>query len=181
MNKVGRIEVIIGCMFAGKTSEMLNVPSNKVIERVKQLSDELNLREKEIRFLKSERVETQKISILRKLDGMEEPKILVMIVNAANASDLRDITDEIKSQFKNFAVVLGTVNDGKVFLVSRVSKTLVDEVSAKEVLELSAEKIGGKGGGRVDFAQAGGNMVKNLDLALKQANQYFIHRLKKNL
>tara|TARA_B100000575_G_C23132352_1_gene657032 strand:+ start:635 stop:3268 length:2634 start_codon:yes stop_codon:yes gene_type:complete len=164
-----------------KTSEMLNVPSNKVIERVKQLSDELNLREKEIRFLKSERVETQKISILRKLDGMEEPKILVMIVNAANASDLRDITDEIKSQFKNFAVVLGTVNDGKVFLVSRVSKTLVDEVSAKEVLELSAEKIGGKGGGRVDFAQAGGNMVKNLDLALKQANQYFIHRLKKNL
>ena len=64
-------------------------------------------------------------------------------------------------------------------LVSRVSKTLVDTVSAKEALDLSAGIIGGKGGGRPDFAQAGGSVIENIDLALKEAEQYFTQRLGK--
>ena len=54
---------------------------------------------------------------------MEDPKILTLVVHSADVSDLREITDEIKSRFKKFAIVLGTVSPGKVLLVSRVSKT----------------------------------------------------------
>ena len=64
-------------------------------------------------------------------------------------------------------------------LVSRVSKTLVETVSAKEALDLSAGIIGGKGGGRADFAQAGGSLVENIDLAFKEAEEYFSQRLGK--
>ena len=56
---------------------------------------------------------------------------------------------------------------------------LVDTVSAKEALDLSAEIVGGKGGGRADFAQAGGSMIDNIDLAVKEAEQYFSQRLGK--
>ena len=136
-------------------------------------------RAKEIRLLKSEQIKTQKLSIIETLERMEDPKILTLVVHSADVSDLREITDEIKSRFKKFAVVLGTVSSGKVLLVSRVSKTLVDTVSAKEALDLSAGIIGGKGGGRADFAQAGGSVIENIDLAFKEAEQYFSKKLGK--
>ena len=162
-----------------ETSEVLKVPHHKILDKVKQLNDDLMQRAKEIRSLKSEQVKTQRLSIIETLERMEDPKILTRVVHSADVSDLREITDEIKSRFEKFAVVLGTVNHGKVLLVSRISKMLVDTVSAKEALDLSAEIVGGKGGGRADFAQAGGSMIDNIDLAVKEAEQYFSQRLGK--
>ena len=162
-----------------ETSEVLKVPHHKIPDKVKQLNEDLSQRSKEIRSLKSEQVKTQRLSIIETLERMEEPKILTMIVHSADVSDLREITDAIKSRFNKFAVVLGTVSLGKVLLVSRVSKTLVDTASAKEALDLSAGIIGGKGGGRADFAQAGGSKIENIDLAFKAAEQYFSQRLEK--
>ena len=162
-----------------ETSEVLKVPHHKILDKVKQLNDDLMQRAKEIRLLKSEQIKTQKLSIIETLERMEDPKILTLAVHSADVSDLREITDEIKSRFKKFAVVLGTISPGKVLLVSRVSKTLVDTVSAKEALDLSAEIIGGKGGGRADFAQAGGSVIENIDLAFKEAEQYFSQKLGK--
>ena len=162
-----------------ETSEILKVPHHKILDKVKQLNDDLMQRAKEIRLLKSEQIKTQKLSIIETLERMEDPKILTLVVHSADVSDLREITDEIKSRFKKFAVVLGTISSGKVLLVSRVSKTLVDTVSAKEALDLSAGIIGGKGGGRADFAQAGGSVIKNIDLAFKEAEQYFSQKLGK--
>ena len=164
-----------------ETSEVLKVPHHKILDKVKQLNDDLMQRAKEIRLLKSEQIKTQKLSIIETLERMEDPKILTLVVHSADVSDLREITDEIKSRFKKFAVVLGTVSPGKVLLVSRVSKTLVDTVSAKEALDLSAGIIGGKGGGRADFAQAGGSVIENIDLAFKEAEQYFSQKLGKSL
>jgi len=161
------------------TSLVLKVPHHKILDKVKQLNDDLTQTTKEIRLLKSEQVKTQKLSIIEALERMEDPKILSLVVHSADVSDLREITDEIKLRFKKFAIVLGTVSPGKVLLVSRVSKTLVDTVSAKEALDLSARIIGGKGGGRADFAQAGGSIVENIDLAFKEAEQYFSQRLGK--
>ena len=162
-----------------ETSEVLKVPHHKILDKVKQLNDDLMQRAKEIRLLKSEQIKTQKLSIIETLERMEDPKILTLVVHSADVSDLREITDEIKSRFKKFAVVLGTISPGKVLLVSRVSKTLVDTVSAKEALDLSAGIIGGKGGGRADFAQAGGSVIENIDLAFKEAEQYFSQKLGK--
>ena len=162
-----------------ETSELLKVPHHKILDKVKQLDYELMQRAKEIKLLKSDQIKTQKLSIIETLERMEDPKILTLAVNSADVSDLREITDEIKSRFKKFAVVLGTISPGKVLLVSRVSKTLVDIVSAKEALDLSAGIIGGKGGGRADFAQAGGSVIENIDLAFKEAEQYFSQKLGK--
>ena len=162
-----------------ETSEVLKVPHHKILDKVKQLNDDLMQRAKEIRLLKSEQIKTQKLSIIEALERMEDPKILTLVVHSADVSDLREITDEIKSRFKKFAVVLGTISSGKVLLISRVSKTLVDTVSAKEALDLSAGIIGGKGGGRADFAQAGGSVIENIDLAFKEAEQYFSQKLGK--
>ena len=157
------------------------VSNDKVFDKVRQLTDDLNLVEKEVRVLKSEQVAIQKRLIIGSLEDMEDLKILTIVVKSADISDLRNITDEINTKFKDFAVVLGTVSAGKVFLVSRISKTLVGKVSAMEVSNLSAEIIGGRGGGRVDFAQAGGSSVEKIDLALEKAEQYFTHRLRGNL
>ena len=67
-----------------ETSEVLKVPHHKILDKVKQLNDELTQRAKEIRLLKSEQVKTQKLSIIETLERMEDPKILTLVVHSAD-------------------------------------------------------------------------------------------------
>ena len=63
-------------------------------------------------------------------------------------------------------MVLGSVEDGKVRLAAGVTKDNTDRIRAGDLIKPVAEQVGGKGGGRPDFAQAGGSDVDALDAAL---------------
>ena len=79
---------------------------------------------------------------------------------------LRDAVDRYKDKLQSAIIVLGSVDNGIVRLAAGVTKNNTDRIKAGDVIKPVAEQVGGKGGGRPDFAQAGGNNPEALDKAL---------------
>jgi alanyl-tRNA synthetase len=87
----------------------------------------------------------------------ESDDIVVAEVRAVKGSELKDLSDRIRQAKKATAVLLGSVDDGRAYLVVNVDPTLVERgVDAVAVARAAAAKIGGGGGGRPDLAEAGG-------------------------
>jgi len=74
-------------------------------------------------------------------------------------------------------VLLATVNEGKIALVAGVTRDATDRIKAGDLLKMVAEQVGGKGGGRPDMAQAGGNQPDNLPAALQSVPQWVENQL----
>jgi alanyl-tRNA synthetase len=94
-------------------------------------------------------------------------KVVATKVDGADAGSLRNAADKLKSKLKSAVVVLASVElPSKVVLVAGVTPDLVGRIKAGDIVGAVATKVGGKGGGRPDFAQAGGNNPAALDAAL---------------
>jgi alanyl-tRNA synthetase len=85
--------------------------------------------------------------------------------------------DQLKNKLGSAVVVLATVKDGKVSLVAGVTPGLTDKVKASDLANHVAGQIDGKGGGRPDMAQAGGNNPALLASALKSVPGWVQERL----
>ena len=88
-------------------------------------------------------------------------KLIVEQVEVTNTKDMRGIVDSHKNTNEKVCVVVLSANKNKVALVTGVTKNLIEFISAKDVVSLLSEEIGGKGGGREDFAQGAGE-TKNI-------------------
>jgi alanyl-tRNA synthetase len=96
-------------------------------------------------------------------------KVLVQRVDALDKSQMRNLVDELRGKLGSGVVVLGAAAEGRVSLIVGVSKDLVGRVQAGKIVGAIAAKVGGKGGGRPDLAEAGGSDVGGLDAALAGA------------
>ncbi|MEO1246526.1 MAG: alanine--tRNA ligase [Pseudomonadota bacterium] len=104
-------------------------------------------------------------------------KVLATRMDGADAKTLRDAVDRFKDKLGNGVVVLGSVDDGKVRLAAGVTKNNVDRIKAGDLIRPVAEQVGGKGGGRPDFAQAGGSNPAALDQALQSVSGWVAEQL----
>jgi alanyl-tRNA synthetase len=104
-------------------------------------------------------------------------KVLASRMDGADARTLRDAVDRLKDQLQNAVVVLASVDNGKVRLAAGVTRNNLDRIRAGDVLQPVAEQVGGKGGGRPDFAQAGGTRPEALDAALDSVPRWVAERL----
>jgi alanyl-tRNA synthetase len=96
-------------------------------------------------------------------------KVLSQRVDGLDKSQMRNLVDELRGKLGSGVVVLGAAAEGRVSLIVGVSKDLVGRVQAGKVVGAIAAKVGGKGGGRPDLAEAGGSDVARLDAALGSA------------
>jgi alanyl-tRNA synthetase len=96
-------------------------------------------------------------------------KLLTRRADDVSGGDLRNLADTLRSKLKSGVVVLGSVSDSKVTLLTAVTKDLVDRVSASALIGKLAPIVGGKGGGKPDLAQAGGKDPEKLGEALDRA------------
>ena len=113
-------------------------------------------------------------------DAIEEVagiKVLATRMDGADARTLRDAVDKFKDKLQNGVVVLGSVDGGKVHLAAGVTKNNIGKIRAGDLIKPVAEQVGGKGGGRPDFAQAGGNDPSKLDSALKSVSGWVAEQL----
>ena len=94
-------------------------------------------------------------------------KVLASRVDGVDPKAMREAIDRVKDKLQNAVVVMGSVDNGKVRLAAGVTKNNTGKIRAGELINFVAEQVGGKGGGRPDFAQAGGNNPEGLDAALK--------------
>ncbi|NOU13749.1 MAG: alanine--tRNA ligase, partial [Methylococcaceae bacterium] len=94
-----------------------------------------------------------------------------------DSKSLRDLVDQMKNKLGSSAVVLAVVEGDKVSLTAGVSKDVMGRVKAGDLVNFVATKVGGKGGGRPDLAQAGGNDPSGLAVALEQVSGWVKEQL----
>src|SRR5699024_473151 len=104
-------------------------------------------------------------------------KVLAARLDGADAKALRTAVDRLKNKLGTAAVVLGAVAGEKVRLAAGVTRDLAERLPAGELVNAIAGEVGGRGGGRPDFAQAGGNRPDKLDAALDGAARWVESRL----
>ncbi len=129
---------------------LLNVPLNNLEEKIKSLIDE----NKELK--KSGGKTSQHSIIHSEVHNIDDWKLIIEQVQVENSKDLRQIVDSHKNTNERVCVVVLSAEKKKVAIVSGVTKNLSEIISAKDIVSDLAEQIGGKGGGRSDFAQGAG-------------------------
>jgi alanyl-tRNA synthetase len=134
----------------------------EALERVRQM-------EREIRTLKDRLASGPGADLASGAVDVGGVKVVATKVAGADAAALRHVVDQLKSQLKSAVIVLATVeNPTKLLLVAGVTADQTARISAGELIATLAATLGGRGGGRPDFAQAGGNNPAALDAALAQ-------------
>jgi alanyl-tRNA synthetase len=94
--------------------------------------------------------------------------VLVRRVEGMAGGDLRGLVDDLRGQVKSGVVLVASADDGRVSLALGVTPDLKDRLKAGDLVREIAAIVGGKGGGRPDFAQAGGNDPTKLDAAFER-------------
>jgi alanyl-tRNA synthetase len=94
-------------------------------------------------------------------------KVVATQLPGADAATLRSAVDQLKERLTSAVIVLASVGeDARIVLVAGVTSDLVTRIKAGEIVGEVAKQVGGRGGGRADFAQAGGSDVGALEAAL---------------
>ncbi len=104
-------------------------------------------------------------------ESINDITTLMQVVDGADAKALRSVMDELRQKLGDSVIVLASEHNGKVALVSSVSKSLHDQVTAGDLMKVVAEKLGGRGGGRPDMAQGGADSLAEIDSAFSAARE----------
>ena len=147
-----------------------------VDEKVRELVEKSRRLEKDVQALKSKLASGQGGDLSSQAKEVGGIRVLAAQVEGADAKSLRDALDRLKDKLGSCVVVLATVNEGKVVLVAGVSTDLVGKIKAGDIAGAVAAQVGGRGGGRADFAQAGGTQPENLHAALAVVETLVRHR-----
>jgi len=148
---------------------LLSSSRKDVLRHLEKLKAQLEEAEKENKALR------QKLALLKTQEGEERIRkikginVLAQRFEGVSAEELRSLADSLKQRIGSGVVVLGTSSDGKAFVVVGVTKDLTHRLKADELIRDIAPLIGGGGGGRPDFAQAGGKKPECLDMALEES------------
>jgi alanyl-tRNA synthetase len=156
---------------------MLRGSREDVDEKVRELVDRSRRLEKEVQQLKSKLASGQGGDLTSQAKDVGGIKVLAAQIDGADAKSLRDAVDNLKGKLGSSVIVLATVQEGKVVLVAGVSADLLTRLKAGEIAAAVAALVGGKGGGRADFAQAGGTQPENLGMALAGVETLIRNRL----
>ncbi|MFQ5545470.1 MAG: alanine--tRNA ligase, partial [Acidiferrobacterales bacterium] len=135
-------------------------------QKVEQLSQRVRALEKDLENLRRQLASGTGASLEEQAKEIDGIKVLAARLDGADAKGLREAVDRLKDKFGSGAIVLGAADGNKVILVAGVTKDLTKRVHAGKMVNEVASQIGGKGGGRPDMAQAGGNDPSKLDAAL---------------
>ncbi len=133
--------------------------------------------EKELSTLKSKFASAQGDELLAQTQEIKGAQVLAASLEGADAKVLRETLDKLKDKLKSAAIVLAAVADGKVTLIAGVTPDLTAKIKAGELVNMVAQQVGGKGGGRADMAQAGGTEPDNLPAALESVAAWVEQRL----
>ncbi|HEY1150474.1 MAG TPA: alanine--tRNA ligase, partial [Pseudoduganella sp.] len=134
--------------------------------KITGVQDQVKALEKELAALKSKLASGQGDELATKAIDVKGMKVLAATMEGADVTALRETMDKLKDKLKSAAIVLASVNDGKVSLIAGVTQDSIGKVKAGELVNFVAQQVGGKGGGRPDMAQAGGTNPEALPGAL---------------
>ena len=155
----------------------LKATPSDLAQRITQLQDHARSLEKELERLGSKLAASQGDELVSKAVEVNGIRILAAQLEGADAKVLRETLDQLKNKLKSAAIVLASVQDGKVQLAAGVTADAVGKVKAGDLVNHVAQQVGGKGGGKPDMAMAGGTDPKGLVAALNSVQAWVTERL----
>ncbi|MGA3104344.1 MAG: alanine--tRNA ligase [Terriglobales bacterium] len=147
---------------ATSPAEALKLELEKKDAEIKRLGRELDQAR-----MKSASSSTANIG--EKVKEVHGVKVLAHRVDNLERAQMRTLVDQLRDKIGSGVIVLGSASDGSVSLIVGVTKDLTGRIQAGKVIGPVAQKVGGKGGGRPDLAEAGGKDAGALDSALSEA------------
>ena len=176
---VRRIEAVTGeeaVAYTQKTTRILQDTAHLLKEkvsavpgRVQKMIAGIKAFEKEVDHLKTKLAAKETDASHDTVQSINGVKMMVQKVSVDTPAALRNLADQLKDKIKSGIVVLGSTVDAKVMLIAVVTKDLTDRYHAGNIITQVAAVVGGRGGGRPDMAQAGGNQPQKLNQALEKA------------
>jgi alanyl-tRNA synthetase len=155
-----------------QAAELLGGNANDVVEKIRALAERQKKLERELEVLKAKAASGATADLAGAAQDVKGVRVLASRLEGFDAKALRDAVDRLKQQLGDAVIVLAGTSDGKAALVAGVSGAAAGKVKAGELLSHVAGQIGGKGGGRPDLAQGGGEDGPALVSALKGVNDW---------
>lgn len=158
-------------------SALVKASRHDIAGKVRSMADRLRVVDKELEQLKAMFASSQGDDLASRAINISGINVLAEILENADVKMLRETVDQLKNKLGNAAVVLGSVEGDKVRLIAGVSKESSQKIPAGELVNMVAEQVGGKGGGRADMAQAGGTDAAALPGAMASVARWVEERI----
>ncbi|WP_241575203.1 alanine--tRNA ligase [Rosenbergiella nectarea] len=158
-------------------AQLIKANSTNLNDKIKALAEHTRVLEKQVQQLKDQQAAQKSASLADQVSEINGVKVLVSELPSIDPKLLRTMVDDLKNQLGSAIIVLGTTSEDKVSLIVGVTKDLTDRIKAGELIGLIAPKVGGKGGGRPDMAQAGGNLPDALTATLAEVPAMISNKL----
>lgn len=147
-------------------ASQLKAKRPEIAERVSQLADKTRDLEKQLERLQQKLASAQAKTLLDDVQTLNGHTVLVAQVSDMDGKALRTLSDDVKSRLPHAVIVLSSVHDDKIAVTASVDKGLTNQVKAGDIIKHVTEQLGGKGGGKPDFAQGGASDIAGLPAVL---------------
>ncbi|MCB1608289.1 MAG: alanine--tRNA ligase, partial [Xanthomonadales bacterium] len=159
-----------------QAADLLGGTAEQVADRLAQLLERVKQTERELESLKSKQASAAGGDLATQAADVDGIKVLGARVEGVDAKRAREMIDDLKSRLGDCAVLLAAAGDGKVALVAGVAGRGLAKVKAGELLQHVAKQINGRGGGRPDLAQGGGEDLDTLPALLASLPAWIAER-----
>jgi len=160
-------------------SALIKAKPENVEEKASQLVQRSRQLEKELEVLKGKLASSAGSDLASSAQEINGIRVLASQLEGADSKSLRDTVDQLKNKLGSAAILLSAVDGDKITLIAGVTKDVTNKVRAGDLVAHVAAQVGGKGGGRPDMAQGGGNQPENLTAALNSVTDWVTSQLEK--
>ncbi|WP_443091187.1 alanine--tRNA ligase [Basfia succiniciproducens] len=155
-----------------QSADLLKSDTASLVEKIQQLQDKAKKAEKELQQLKEKAAMQAGSDLAKSAVKINDISVIVQQLDGIETKSLRVMVDDLKNQLGSGVIVFASVVEDKVNLIVGVTADLTGKVKAGELVNLMAQQVGGKGGGRPDMAMAGGSQLENVGAALSACSDW---------
>ncbi|SEQ03242.1 alanine--tRNA ligase [Basfia succiniciproducens] len=155
-----------------QSADLLKSDTASLVEKIQQLQDKAKKAEKELQQLKEKAAMQAGSDLAKSAVKINDISVIVQQLDGIETKSLRVMVDDLKNQLGSGVIVFASVVEDKVNLIVGVTADLTGKVKAGELVNLMAQQVGGKGGGRPDMAMAGGSQPENVGAALSACSDW---------
>ena len=172
LNYVNRLEEKIK-----EISDIFRTDEKNVVDIIEKYIGDMRAAVKVHEEMQTKLVKYEINEMLENVEAVNGVKVLKSSFEDKNVDELKEIVDRGKEKMQSGIIILGTNNNGKAVFVVGVTKDLISKVKAGEIVKVAAQVAGGNGGGRPDFAQAGGKDGSAVKEAVEKAFEFVTEKL----
>ncbi|MGA8268232.1 MAG: DHHA1 domain-containing protein, partial [Candidatus Acidiferrales bacterium] len=152
-----------------KIAALVKSTPEEVLAAVERQAQAVKQLEKELEGQRRKTAVSMVDTLFESARKVKDVNVLASVVSGVDRDGMRQLVDSLRQKLGSGVVILGAADDGKVALITGVTKDLTSRVQAGKIVQELARKVGGSGGGRPDIAEAGGKDTSALESTISDA------------